>query len=474
MEPSVVGFLVLVGLMLVGALLGAPIIVGLLASLPFGSTAIATLSALGGSSPLVYSAFVALLIAFVSLRRDFVDQLAMILTDRWVPWLVGVLIVYSCASAVFLPRLFAGTTTAFVVTSVGFIQEVPLAPVSGNITQTAYFAFGALAYYAFAVLLIEKKNQELVRRGFLVFVTITAVLGLVDVAAKLSGLGDILLPIRTANYGLLIDVMEGGFWRITGAHAEASAYAGAALSCLAFSFAYWRTSRSLPVFMLMVVLLALVVFSTSSTAYGSLAVLVPIAAISVVLSGLQGRSSVQDITLVLIVWMSAIAALSIYLWNERFFDPLVQLFETMVLSKFATVSGIERSYWNAQSLQALYDTSGVGIGMGSSRSSSWIVSVFSQLGVLGGLLMMGLVGYLVWDMVARKPVHADVKFAALAAGARAAALASLVAGSIGGSSADPGILFFISLAVVESYRRPISMGAREPVGRVGRFSPQSA
>lgn len=74
MEPSIPGLLLLLALLALGRRLGAAIVIGLFLSLPFGSTALGTLGALGGSSPLIYVAFVLLLLAAVALRRSFTED----------------------------------------------------------------------------------------------------------------------------------------------------------------------------------------------------------------------------------------------------------------------------------------------------------------------------------------------------------------------------------------------------------------
>ena len=158
MEPWVFGFLVLAGLLLLGHRLDAPIIIALFASLPLGSTAIVTLSALGGSSPLIYTALVVLLLASVSLRRGFLDDLVRVLAIYWTAWILAAFILYSLFSAIVFPRLFAGQTIVFVANPDTGVQELPLAPVSGNITQTGYFVLGALTFFAFRILL-ERKSQ---------------------------------------------------------------------------------------------------------------------------------------------------------------------------------------------------------------------------------------------------------------------------------------------------------------------------
>jgi hypothetical protein len=463
MVPSIPGLLLALALLALGRWLGAAVVIGLFMSLPFGSTALGTLGALGGSSPLIYVAFVLLLLACVALSRGFADRLAYVLSCHGTAWVVAASIVCAVAGAVLFPRLFLGETTVL-VSIPGGVKELPLAPTSANVTQTGYFVLAALTYFAFAVSLVEKGQLEVVRRGFLAWATIHASLGAIDLAGKLMGAGDLLEPVRTATYAYLVEVEEAGFWRIAGGFSEASAFGGVTLSCLAFSFAYWRTSRSRPVLLLTLALLALLLLSTSSTAYAGFAVVACAAAAWMALSALRGRFSRQDLLVLAFVWMAVIVVLSLYLLDDRLFDPLVRLFDAVVLNKSASGSAEERLYWNVQSLQAFLDTFGLGVGLGSSRASSWPVAVVSQLGMVGALLMAMLVGVLLRDLVSPAPQAVDRQTLALVAGARAAALASLAAASVSGAFADPGLVFFIALAVVGACRRgePAALPRRRP------------
>jgi hypothetical protein len=471
MEPSIPGLLVLLALLAVGRWLGAAIVIGLFLSLPFGSTALGTLGALGGSSPLIYVALVLLLLAAVALRRGFADRLGHVLSRHWTAWVVGLLIVYAVAGAVLFPRLFLGETAVCVATPEG-VKDLPLAPTSANITQAGYFVLAALTYYAFAILLIGKGQLEAVRRGFLALAVTHASLGTIDLAGKLSGVGDVLLPIRTATYTYLVDVEEAGFWRIAGGFSESSAFGSVTLACLAFSFAYWRATRSRPVLVLTLVLLCLLLLSTSSTAYAGFAIVAAFAAVLMAVSALRGRLSRADILVLASVWLALIVVLSAYLFDERTFDPIVHLFETMVLHKASSGSAEARFYWNAQSMQAFHDTFGLGVGLGSSRASSWLVAVLSQLGIPGTLLIAALVGVLVRDMMAAGPQHVDGQTLALVSGARASALASLAGASVSSGSADPGLLFFFALAVVGAWRKgelAAPMRPSRPSGRRARY-----
>lgn len=463
MEPSLGGVLVVGALLVLGHLLGSALIIGLFASLPFGSTAFATLSALGGSSPLIYTVFVLLVLAATVLHRGFLGDLATVLATHWTAWVVLALIGYAVFSAVVFPRLFAGEATALVPTTTG-VKELPLAPVSANITQAGYFVIGALTYFAFAIYLVRGGSLDIVRRGVLTWIVLHAGLGLVDLMGKATGIGDILAPIRTASYAYLVEVEEAGFWRIAGGYSEASAFGSVTLACLAFSYSYWRVRPSPPMLGLTALLFALLILSTSSTAYAGLAIVAPFAAVSMAVSMARRGVSRTDIVLVAVGWTGLIAVLCLYLFHEQLFDPFIGLFETMVLKKSMSTSALERAYWNWRSIDAFFATNGFGVGLGSSRASSWIIAVLSQLGVIGSMLMAALVGALLWDMFAAKRRDTDPRHLALACGLRSCVLASLAGASVSSGFADPGLQFFIALAVVAVFRKG---GAVHPGPRFG-------
>lgn len=117
----------------------------------------------------------------------------------------------------------------------------------------------------------------------------------------------------------------------------------------------------------------------------------------------------------------------------------------------SSASGEERAYWNVKSLQSIVDTSGLGIGFGSSRASSWPIAVLSQLGFFGSLMMALLLGVLV-SGIGRVREWVDPETDAVVTSVRNAALAGIVASSVSAGSADPGILFFTVFAVVATAR----------------------
>jgi hypothetical protein len=447
MQIAPIAILICAGLLLLGHFLRAPIVVALFASLAFGSTAIAILPAAGGASPLIYAALACLLVASMLWRRHLWNDFSQVFLVHWLPVVVTALLIYGLASAVIMPRLFAGQTTVFVPIP-GRVVETLLSPVKGNVTQSCYFAIGILTFFALSVLLVRDGQFSAVRKGFFAYAALHVSLALVDLTGKVIGVGDILSPIRTADYTMLVETQIEGFWRIVGAYSEASSFAGGSLVALAFSFSYWRATGSRPAFALASVLTLLLLLSTSTTAYASLGILSFVLAVSILLGAMRGRLTSRDLSVLALGVLALTGVLAIAAFDERVLDPVGRLMQVTIFEKSASASAAERFYWNYKSWMAFLDTRGLGVGLGSSRASSWLLAVLSQLGVIGTLLL----GLLVLEVFKRPyrdpPAPREAELAALCMSTRAAAVATLLPSLISGGNADPGIFFFLCLATL--------------------------
>ncbi|MDR6955758.1 hypothetical protein J2X65_005141 [Ancylobacter sp. 3268] len=475
MQTFIIGSAICILLLAAGRTHPGSLIVALIASVAFGSTSIASLGGLG--TPLIYVALEIVLIITILVRRRLPDELARIFHECPTAWIVLALLVYASGTAVILPRLFAGMTGAFVPVD-GLVSEVPLAPVSGNIAQSGYFVLGGLVFFGLTLLLLarssapraktlpqsrERDSEEYlllraIGKGFFFWTWLNATAGALDLAGKLAGGGDLMLPLRTAGYALLTETEHAGFWRIAGLHPEASAFGAAALAGLAFSFTYWRATRSGNALILAIVLLSLTLLSTSSTAYAGLSVLVLVALLAAIRSLLRGRLLHTDAIWLGAVLIAVTVILAIVLINDDAFAKVETLLRATILEKSSSASGIERAYWNQRSLDSFFATSMFGIGLGSSRASSWAIAVLSQLGLIGSVLLGFLMATIAWPPHRGEwgdaPLGSERRHViALHDSVRAAALTLLLAATIGGGAADPGVLFFISLATLGGCRR---------------------
>jgi hypothetical protein len=450
------GFLVFVALLgLIYALRGS-IASGLIASLAFATTAAVTLTSLGGSSPLIYVLFAALFIGTMPLRRTFWRDFGTVSAQIRVAWIVYGLLAYAVVGSWLFPRLFAGHVGVFVASRErNGVFEVPLMPVSGNITQTGYFVMGGLIFIAVCVLLTRRSHLEDICRGFLILACVHTAGGLIDFMAKLGGAGDVLAPIRTASYEMITNAEQAGFARIVGLCSEASTFGGISLACIAFTYTYWRKTQSRLALALTAILALLILLCTSTTAYVGMAILCVPVGFSLLRSFLASRIGNEDVLLVVSFLFFIAAFLAIIIHSQQVFDSINHLIDKAIINKADSESGRERAYWNYKSLQAFVETYGLGVGMGSSRASSWPIAVISQLGLVGGIVLGSLLAVL-FNGLGRLRVRVDARTDAIVSSVRASSLAGLLSASISGGSADPGIIFFVALAVVATVRAQAS------------------
>ena len=468
MQVSLPGLLVCGAILVVAYYSRGMLIVGLIASQAFGATAVVTLTFLGGSSPLIYTIFAALLVTAVAARRRIWFDLGSAFGSIRPIWILTSLLAYAAIGAWLFPRFFAGQTAVFVQSKIrGFVVEAPLAPVSGNISQTGYFVLGGLTAIALCALMLHSDRIGQVRRGFFLLCGLHAGMGLVDFISKSVGLGDPLAPLRTANYAIITGAFEAGFARITGPFSEASSFASASLACLAFCYTYWRRTKSSVAQWLSGILFLLTILSTSSTAYVGLSLLCVPVAFSMLASVLRGKVEREEMLIAVLMVMGMVAIMGFSLYRADALDPIVRLINNTIINKANSDSGHERTYWNVKSLQSFLDTSGLGVGFGSSRASSWVIAVLSQLGAFGSLMMVMLLGVVARGMIGVRQ-WVDPETDAVVTSVRNASLAGLIAASASGGSADPGILFFIALAVV-SATRVRAWRAMVAFGQGGRY-----
>lgn len=467
MQVVPIAFFIAIILFGIGYYLRAPLLVSLFGSLAFGATAIVGLPAVGGGSLLLFVPFAGLLVGLTALRPSFHRDLVAIFRRGFAPAVAAMLLLYGVSSAMIMPRLYAGETTVF-IPSRGSIVETALRPVSGNLNQAAYFSVGILAYFAIAALLVQEGRFDAIRRSFFVFAVVNATLGTVDVLSKTMGAGDLLEPIRTAGYSMLVEVQVEGFWRIVGGYSEASTFSAATLITFTFAFVYWVETGWRPSILLAALLLVLLLLSTSTTGYAGLALMTAGFGISRLWRLVRGRFGRRDASVAGAILIAVTVMLGAFLASEKSFEPVGKLVDTTILEKSRSDSAEERFYWNSKSWQAFLDTNGFGVGLGSSRASSSIFAVVSQLGVVGTVLLS-----LLWLELARPVPRSRTggrqqEIAAICASLRATGFAAIIPSAISGGGADPGILFFIILAVLlvgrSSVNAPDSVDAGRDLG----------
>lgn len=440
------GLAVLLLCLAIGAAAGETLVGATLVAQAVGATALVGLPALGGATPTLAATLAALAGARVAFDPGQRRRAVALFSASRAPWIALILCATAALGAYVAPRLFEGEAIAL-VTRGAAVVEAPLAPTSGNVTQTGYLFVSVAMLFVVAPLVSRPGGAALALRLCLLWSTVNVGLGLTDLLARMAGAGDILAFLRTASYAMATQVEEAGFARIVGGFSEASTYAAMSLPCLAFVYTHWRLTRGVASLLLWTTQFGLVLLSTSTTAYVGLAALVAIEAARLALAGCGDRMTRGGLIVVVVAAFAALAVFAAVIWGGERTAPYVELIERMVFEKSGSASGLERMRWNLLGVEGFAATGGFGMGMGSSRASSWLVATASQLGYLGLALHGALVAAIFLTPLAPgAPGENDVRVV-LRASARAGALGWIAAIAISSGSADPGLPFFIFLGV---------------------------
>ncbi|MCJ8520956.1 hypothetical protein ABID21_004018 [Pseudorhizobium tarimense] len=350
-------------------------------------------------------------------------------------WVVAVWV------TLFMPRIFAGSVTIIPMRLEEATSGVGLYPTQQNISQLMYLTISILTVLACALGLRSPRTRQHVLVAMCAGGGMVALTGCLD----LVGLGPYLDVFRTATYDYLTDVEIANVKRVVGLMPEASAYGSLAVAFLSAIYFFRRAIASPWIRLyatpcLIVLLTVSALLSTSSAAYGGLAVFGCAAAIEWLWRLLTTeKGSVAREGLLAEFWSLLIGSSAVYLLavaNPSLFDPLVELVDTIIFQKTASDSYEERSMWTAVSLAALVDTWGLGVGVGATRASNGVVAVFSNCGVIGGLLFYG---FILQTFLRKSPASVQVDEAILTA-TRFYMPPVLIMGTLAGTSADFGTM----------------------------------
>ena len=428
----------------------------LFASLPFGSMTVIP----GSTTILPYVALSPLVVGKVLLaNRNTTDLWDGLFNWRRLGFLtafmaVAMLVTYT-APALFHDAKVMGLNTGL---------TMPLRFGSGNITQPLYLTMSFLLCVALYVLMLSPSGLTMLATALLTGATISVLSGLIDMATAGTTL---LAPLRTATYAILNGAEVANYRRVIGFNTEASSFGALTLSFAAIlifmSPASWLSSRArLLEKGLGIALLVMAILSTSSAAYLGLTIFVLLYLVRLALlllaphNGFDRRRSAASL---LALMMAVLLGSTYVIARPSVLNGAVAVVNNTLVEKSGSDSADERSSWNRVSLQGFASTGGYGVGVGSTRTSSWLVAVVSSTGVLGALMLLAFItrGYMAY--LAR--TDAAVHFAAV--GARYAFLVVLVPAAVAGTLVDFGTFNALLFAVMAATpkllkRRHVSAG----------------
>ena len=365
------------------------------------------------------------------------------------------------------PRLFGSAIEVFTMARgerlIGMTKLVPLRPTTANVTQSLYLLQGVILFLVIAALGDTKSKVKIVFGCIQAVTVVHLAVSILDAVENATDL-DLLGWLRTANYAFLEDAVFGGLPRLVGGFPEASVFGYFSLALFGFWFIYWRLggkARYRRTYMLGS--LAATIFSTSSGAFAALGVFLAITLSIAAIDFLRRKAPTPTIMLLLGVCVAAPILIAGFFIALQVSPGFYTYMDQLAFSKMASDSGVERTSWNQQAMQGFYDSYLLGVGLGSVRGSSFIVSLLSTVGIFGSIAFFA---FFYSIMVRKAPSH-NSEYGALVGGGKAACLAMFLQANVTASNPDLGLLFFVFAAVAYAFSDKTIRVSRRVVGRSG-------
>ena len=410
----------------------------------FGATTAIALPALGGAVIVVP----VLCMPFLALRafNESYGSGAAWHMSRPGFWLL-MTVFWGLAVTAFIPRLMRGEILIITVDRLAAAGAAlkPLEPVSGNVSQSVYAIGNVVMFVAARHLLGSEERMLVFGRAALWLATLNCVAAVLNLAQFYAGFPNLLQYVRTAY--ATFDAYEGssGFMRIHGTWHEASAFAQFSLCMFAYSVNLWLSgyhSRwSGGVALLLLFFLAI---STSTTAYVGLGMYLGILGLSLLRRGqVQGRLPRGAFLIASVVFLLLVVSILVLL-ETPIAAKFSNLFRVALIDKLDSSSAENRGAWNAQAWNNLWDSYGVGVGFGTARASSFLLTLMSNVGLIGTLMYAAFL----WNVLRPLPVLPSPEPHALTV-ARAsghAVIGALCAAVLSGSAFDRRSEFYLLAA----------------------------
>ena len=420
----------------------------------FGGSAAASLPGLGGA-PLTPAVFALPFLLVQTVRTcGLRNALRPVATGPGVA--LALMVTWGVLGAVLLPRIFLGETFVNTTDRNSFslgVSLIPLRPNSTNITQACYVIGGAGAFFLMSALLARDEGLARFRNAVLLLTALNCLAAFINLAEHHLGFPSVMEYVRNAEYAVMDGGEVGGLVRISGTFPETSAFSAFTLPLFAFAASLRRSGQCTKVTgWLALTSLALLAFSTSTTAYASLLVYFGCLAVVVTWRVVwQGKIPVWGLPAALTGGGLAIVC-CVVLLKPEVLAAVQDFFQATLLRKLESSSGVERSSWNVQAWQNFLDTYGLGAGLGSARASSFPMVLLSNLGAIGATLFAVFVVQVLRAAFVPSAQPAD----AVARAAGHAVMATLIAFAISGTVFDLGIAFYVFAAAAASpVRQPV-------------------
>jgi hypothetical protein len=429
----------------------------LLASL-FGSAAALFIGAANIQPGHVALGFAAL--ASLTRRREIGAAMHTLAPFRPGFWL-ACLVIYGVITAYAFPRLMAGVTDIVPLGTSAFEDTggvVPLGRVSSNLTQSIYMIANLFCFVTIAAIAASPGGFRAIFTGLMAYAVGNVVLAFIDMATFTTGTQDLLAFMRNARYALHVETEVEGMKRIVGSFTEASSFARSSLGALGFTLTLFLCGvRPVLTGTLSVVLVVLLILSTSSTGLAGTPALLAFVYGTAVMRSLRPGGAGMAAVVALVVPLTALAVGFGVALSPTASATILDYLDLVLFEKPASASAIERGMWNAVAWQNILDTNGFGVGLGTNRTSSFVLALPANVGFIGTILYLAfLVTALGRKRGESRGFHADARLAA-----RNGCVGLLIGDVMVSAFLDQG-LFFYALAALAASTPDLARRAARP------------
>ncbi|SDT58333.1 hypothetical protein SAMN05444158_7245 [Bradyrhizobium canariense] len=361
-------------------------------------------------------------------------------------WLMC-LVLYGVVSAILIPRFLAGDAQIIPLGASEYAatgSTVPLGPVSSNFTQSVYMIADLICFTIAVAVASTQAGFAAITGALLAYAAGNVLFALVDVVTYSSGTQWLLEFMRNAQYTLHNEEEVSGLKRIVGSFPEASAFARTTLGALGFTGTLWLCGRRPALTgVLAIASLVLVVLSTSSTGLaGTGPVLLILYATALLRSGFHPNRPYRSAA-VLCAPLAVIAVVLAVLLNDAASETVRNYIDLLIFNKAGSDSGVARDAWNVYALQNFFDSYGLGVGLGTVRTSSLPFALVSNVGIPGSLFYLLFIGTaFLHGRGTPRTFPSDVRLAA-----RNACLGLIIGDALAAPTVEQGLLFYVLAAM---------------------------
>jgi hypothetical protein len=341
-----------------------------------------------GSSPILVYYFFGLLFILRSLLDLMIDPRG----GWWIPsengpvfWLTA-LTALAILGAFFLPLIFAGQLVYS--PKLGLDEQLnnmtPLTLGSSHFNQAVQLLINALIFIMIWFKRISPPSLiKAIMKGFWIAIFF-ALWQLVSKATDLYFPEEWLYTVE--GWSLADKQVLGSFTRVNGTFLEPSLLSTYLIGMFAFLLTLWTKRPSLGLLMSVFFTVAVMLITTSSTAYlGLLSVTFFVLLIFGSGQLLSGGSVNQTLVVILGLIVTVVVLVALVAFTSSEARDLIYL---ILFEKTEGDSFRVRFDSDLQSVRILWESYGLGVGLGSNRPSSFLMFLLSNLGIVGFLLFV--------------------------------------------------------------------------------------